>query len=114
MRVAGLLENAVVFSGAESLQHRSRAVGAKGASEELANHRDGAALLEQECWQDRRLIDPAPNANPGERHDRGGQFLRQDDRPLALVIARARWPLPREELHIGERHLTVDGLADMD
>src|SRR5207247_11209511 len=60
----------------------------------------------QKCW----LVDPAPNANAGERHDRGGQFLWQDDRPFALVIARARWALPRDKLDVGEHRLTVDSL----
>ena len=87
MRIARLLKDSVILSRAESLEHRSRAVGAKGASKELANNGDRAALVEderrQKCW----LVDPAPNANAGERHDRGGQFLWQDDRPFALVIA---------------------------
>ena len=49
LRVGGRLQDGVVLAFAQALEDGCSAVGAERPSQELANHGDGAAVLEHEC-----------------------------------------------------------------
>ena len=72
-----------------------------------------AAVVEDEGRKARRLIDAPADAHAGQRDDRGGQFHRQRDRPLALVVARPGRALARQQLDVVEHGLPVERLTDV-
>ena len=60
------------------------------------------------------MVDATRNPDARERDDAGCQLHRKRDRPFAFVVARARWPLPCDELDVAEHRFAVESLADVD
>src|SRR5207245_4975835 len=109
----GPRESRVRVPNEDSSQSGCLPVRTKRAAQELTHNGDGAALIEHELRQRRRLMNALPDPNARQCEDGSGQLLRQHDRPLALVVARPCWSLPGDELDVREHSLAIECLPDI-
>src|ERR1700694_1175815 len=113
LRVSGWRQKRTGLTFTMSLQGWCVPIRAEERREKLAHYRNWTPLFQHELRQSRHLMNAPATAHSLQRGDRLGQLHRQDNRPLARIVASCGRTLAGEQFDIHQCSLTGEGLPDV-